>query len=117
MSVISPGDIYLVHDLSGKHRPFVVLSRAELNRGHYCVGVPFTTQRLDVRRTLPNCVYFGKGSFGLTKRCVAQADAVTLLRTSDIVRPVVRVGKLSQPKLAELIAAVGYVIGAHCSPE
>ena len=117
MTDIAPGAIYLAHDGSGKARPFVVLSRSELNRGNYCVAVPFTTQRLESRRSLPNCVFFARGSSGLTKACVAQADAITLLRLSDIVRPIRPIGRVGQGQLAELISAVGYVIGAVCRPE
>ena len=94
-----------------------MLSRSELNRGQYCVAVPFTTQRLDRRRKLPNYVFFSKGSCGLPKACVAQAEAVTFVRQSDIVSPIVPVGKVSQRELADLISAVGYVIGAVCEPE
>ena len=117
MNRIAQGDIYLVHDASGKHRPFVVVSRSELNRGRYCLAVPLTTRRLDRRRTLRNCVFLEKGSFGLPKACVAQAEAATLLRQSDIVRPIQRVGKVSPSKLEDLIDALGYVIGADCKPE
>ena len=117
MSHIAPGDMYLVQDWAGKHRPFVFVSRPELNRGRYCVAVPFTTQRLEQRRTLRNCVFFDKGSFGLPRACVAQAEAVTLLRQSDIVRPITRVGTVSPAKLEDLVSALGYVIGAECEPE
>lgn len=117
MSPIRPGDIYLAHDWAGKHRPFVVVSRSELNRGRHFLAVPFTTQRLEQRRVLRNCVVFNEGSFGLPKACVAQAEAVTLLRQSDIVRPIRRVGKVSRDKLEDLVSALGYVIGAECEPE
>lgn len=66
---------------------------------------------------LRNCVVFDEGSFGLPKACVAQAEAVTLLRQSDIVRPIQRVGKVSRDKLEDLVSALGYVIGAECEPE
>lgn len=118
MNQIAPGDIYLVQDWGRpqKNRPMIVLSRPEFNRDRYIVAVPFTTSQLRVRRDLPNCVYFGKGSFGLWKACVAQADALTMLRKSDLVQPVTLVGRLSPEKLADVISAVGYVIGADCEP-
>ena len=117
MSDVAPGAIFLANDGSGKPRPFVVVSRAELNRGRYCVAVPFTTRRLEKRRRLPNCVFFAKGSGGLPKACVAQTDAVTLLRLSDILPPAQPIGSVGQGRLSELISALGYVIGADCRPE
>ena len=61
-------------------------------------------------------MYFRKGSFGLSKACVAQAEAMTLLRKADLIQPVSRLGKLSRARMADLVSAVGYVIGADCSP-
>jgi len=115
---MSPGDIYLVRDWqrSGKGRPVVVVSRAKFNRGRYCLAVPFTTQQLDKRRDLPNCVYFTAGSSDLHRDCVAQAEGLTLLRRSDIVPPIKPVGKVTKTQLAALISAVGYVIRATCVP-
>lgn len=115
---MTPGDIYLVRDWqsSGKGRPVVVVSRTKFNRGRYCLVVPFTTQQLDTRRTFRNCVYFSKGSFGLYKDCVAQAEGITLLRRSDIVPPPQPIGQVDSAKMSELITAVGYVIGADCEP-
>lgn len=66
---------------------------------------------------LRNCVFFEKGSFGLPKACVAQAEGATLLRQSDIVQPIKPIGKVGPKKLGDLIDALGYVIGADCKPE
>ena len=110
------GEVYRAFVGTDKPRPVVVVSQSQFNRGHYCLAIPFTTARLGERRSLPNCVYFRKGSFGLTKACVAQAEAMTLLRRTDLVQPVSRLGKLSQARMADLISAVGYVIGADCNP-
>lgn len=113
---LKPGEIYSAFDPAGGKRPFVVVSRGELNRGDYFLAVPFTTRNVSVRRSLPNCVYFPRGSFGLAKECVAQADALTLLRTTDLVQPVERVGVLGDDAMRRLIAAIGYAIGADCRP-
>ncbi|WP_419160959.1 type II toxin-antitoxin system PemK/MazF family toxin [Candidatus Palauibacter sp.] len=116
MSEVLPGEIYLARNGSRKTRPFVILSQSTFNRGHYCLAVPFTTGRLAQRRDLPNCVFFRKGTFGLAKSCVAQAEALTLIRKSDFVQPLSRLGKVSQVRMTALVAAVGYVIGADCKP-
>ena len=111
-----PGDIYRAFDgaeACSQHR-FVVLSRADLNRGDYFLAVPITTGQLEVRRRLPNCVFFPAGAFGLTDNCVAQADALTQLRKTDLVEPIERLGILSPDALRRVIAAVGSAIGADC---
>jgi mRNA-degrading endonuclease toxin of MazEF toxin-antitoxin module len=69
---LNPGDIYRA---PGGHR-LIVVSREFLNRGKYAVVVPITSGRVEERKNFPNCVYFQTGQFGLTKDCVAQADAV-----------------------------------------
>ena len=68
--MIRPGEIYLADTEAGK-RPAVVLSREELNRGHWIVAVRVTSAHFAVRSTLPHCVAFHAGEFGLTKDCVA----------------------------------------------
>lgn len=114
---LKPGEIYLAFDPAGdKKRPFVVVSRHELNQGDYFLAVPFTTQNLAVRRSLPNCVHFPRGAFGLPKECVAQAEALTLLRVVDLAQPVERLGVLSGAAMARVIAAIGYAINADCKP-
>lgn len=113
---LSPGEIYLAFDAAGGRRPFVVVSRSELNRGEYFLAVPFTTRNVAVRRSLPNCVHFDRGAFGLPKECVAQAEALTILRTIDLVQPVARLGVLSRDAMARLISAIGHVIQADCTP-
>ena len=114
---IFPGEIYQAFDGTGGARPFVVVSRAELNRGKYFLAIPFTTARLAERRVLPNCVYFRRGSFGLKKACVAQAEALTLLRRSDLTQPPTPIGTISPAKFTTLISAVGFVLDADCHPE
>lgn len=116
LSELLQGEVYRAFVGTGKPRPVVVVSQSQFNRGHYCLAIPFTTARLTERRRLPSCVYFRKGSFGLTKACVAQAEAMTLLRKSELVQPVSRLGRLSQARIADLVSAVGHVIGADCNP-
>jgi mRNA-degrading endonuclease toxin of MazEF toxin-antitoxin module len=112
---VRPGEIYLAFDGAGGRRAFVVVSREELNRGAYVLAVPFTSRKLDVRRGLPNCVYVPGGSVaGLPDDCVAQAEALTLLRKIDLVQPVRTIGTLGATTMAALIAAVGYVLESEC---
>lgn len=113
---MTPGDIYLTRDAAGKARPVIVVSKSKFNRGDYYLGVPLTTARLHLRRSLPNCVLLGKGAFGLWKECVAQADGLSLFRRTDLIRKNPHIGTVSGAKLEELIGAVGYVIGADCRP-
>lgn len=94
----------------------VVVSREELNRGSYFLAVPFTTAHLERRKELPNCVPFEAGDFGLPKKCVAQAEALTQLRKSNLSEPREKIGTLSSEALAEVIDAVGDVLDAICEP-
>ena len=114
---MEPGDIYVAVDGSGGRRPFVVVSRADLNRGEYFLAVPFTSARLEVRRTLPNCVYFPGGAFvGLPRDCVAQAEALTQLRKMDLVPPGEPLGTIGAAAMARLITAIGHVLNSDCHP-
>ena len=116
MDQLNPGDILWAFDGAGGKRPFVVISRESLNRGDYFIAVPFTSSRLPERKQLPNCVLFPAGAFGLPRECVAQADAVTQLRRTDLATPLDRIGTLTPGKLADLLRAVGYTISADCAP-
>ncbi len=116
LATLHPGEIYRAFIGRSEPHPVIVVSREDLNRGDYFLAVPCTTSRLDVRRTLPNCVHFQKGSFGLWKECVAQAEALTLFRKLDLAAPREPVGKLSHGAMQALIAAIGSVINADCQP-
>lgn len=113
---LRPGDIFLAFDGTGNRRPFVVVSREELNRGNYFLAVPFTSTNLSTRQALPNCVFFPRGAFGLSKDCVAQADALTQLRVIDLIQPPVPIGTLSPAVFKQLIVAIGYTLESDCQP-
>jgi mRNA-degrading endonuclease toxin of MazEF toxin-antitoxin module len=115
LSTPAPGEIYWAFDGAGGKRPFLVVSRIDLNRGGYLLAIPFTTARLNERKLLPNCVYFPRGAFGLPKECIAQAEALTQLRRSDLAEPVNRIGSLSADAMNAVIAAVGNAMGADCA--
>ena len=50
---------------AGPH-PVIVVSREELNRGHYALVVVCTSARFATRSKLANCVPFQAGEFGFT---------------------------------------------------
>ena len=110
------GEIYMASTDSGS-RPAVILSRAELNRGRWVVAVPMTSAHFAIRSGLPHCVAFKTGEFGLTKDCVAQAEAITYIATSDLDLDAGAIGSLDEVRLRDLIKAVGNMMGSECEPE
>jgi len=111
------GEIYKLFAGAGNEdRPVLVVSRDELNRGGRFIAVPFTSQHLETRRSLPNCVLFPKGAFGLWKECVAQADAVTLMEVSELARPQKPIGRVSDVWMKRIIEAISNVVGADLAP-
>lgn len=66
---------------------------------------------------LPHCVAFQAGEFGLTKDCVAQAEAITYVAASDLDLDAGAVGALDEVRLRDLIKAVGNMMGSDCEPE
>lgn len=109
---IQPGDIYWMKGVP-KPRPVVVVSREEMNRGRYLVGVPLTSRRIQDRWDAPSCVCFSKGEANLDRDCVAQAEAVSQMMVSDLDIENGWVGSLGEDKLDALIAAIGYVLSAE----
>ena len=114
--MIHPGEIYLADTEAGK-RPAVVVSREELNRGRWVVATLVTSAHFAVRSTLPHCVSFRAGEFGLTKDCVAQAETITFLAVSDLDIDAGVLGVLDALRMRELIRAVGHMMGSDCEPE
>lgn len=110
---IHAGDIYWMKGVA-KPRPVVIVSREELNRGKYVVGIVLTTRRLQDRWDAPNCVLFQRGEAGLDKDCVAQAESTSQILVQDLDVENGWIGSLGEAKLDALIASIGYVIGAEC---
>ena len=113
--MIRPGEIYLADTEVGK-RPVVVVSREELNRGRWVVAVLVTSAHFTARSTLPHCVAFRAGEFGLTRDCAAQAETITYVAISDLDLEAGVVGALDELRLRELIRAVGNMMGSDCEP-
>lgn len=114
---LRPGEIYWAYDGSGGRRPFVVISREELNRGKYFLAVPFTSARYEQRKDQPSCVPFQEGDHGLPKTCVAQAEALTQLRRADLGESIDLIGRLDASAHRDLIKAIGNAIGGRCEPD
>jgi mRNA-degrading endonuclease toxin of MazEF toxin-antitoxin module len=112
---MNPGDIYWA-DLSAGRRPVIVVSREDLNRGNYVVAVLCTTANLAVRSTLPNCVPFRAGEFGLPQDCLAQCEAITFIDQQDLDTAAGVLGTLDDQKMREIIHAIGHVIDSDCEP-
>lgn len=114
--MIRPGEIYLADTDAGR-RPAIIVSQEELNRGRWAVAVLVTSTRFDARANQPNCVPFRAGEFGLTKDCVAQAEAITYLAVDDLDPGAGPIGVLDEARLRDLIRAVGRMMGSDCEPE
>ena len=112
---VKRGEVYSAATDSG-NRPVIILSREELNRGRWVVAIPITSTNFATRSALPHCVPFQKGEFGLTKDCVAQAEAITYIAVSDLDFVTGAIGALDEIRLGELIKAVGDMMGWECEP-
>jgi mRNA-degrading endonuclease toxin of MazEF toxin-antitoxin module len=113
--MIRPGEIYLADTDAGK-RPAIIVSREELNRGHWVVAALITSTQFAVRSTLPHCVPFSAGEFGLTKDCVAQAEAITYIAVSELDLDAGVLGVLDEVRMRDLIKAIGNMMGSDCEP-
>ena len=117
MNLPSPGELYWAYIESEEPRPIIVVSQRELNLGKYVVVVPLTSTNLEKRWSLRNCVSFKGGSFGLSKDCVAQCEAITFIEKESLILNSGPIGKLDGEKWRLLVNAIGYVICAECEPE
>ena len=110
------GEIYLA-DFPGEGlHPVIVVSREALNRGNYALVVVCTSARFALRRTLPNCVPFRAGQFGLTADCVAQCENLLTIEKSQLDVSRGRIGMLDDVHLRSVVKAIGNVIDSDCEP-
>jgi mRNA-degrading endonuclease toxin of MazEF toxin-antitoxin module len=112
---MKPGEIYWAN-LAGGPRPIIVVSRPDLNRGNYVVAVLCTTAHFGTRSSLPNCVPFRAGEFGLPLDCVAQCEAISFVDQADIDTATGPIGNLNDARLRDVIKAIGHVIDSDCEP-
>jgi mRNA-degrading endonuclease toxin of MazEF toxin-antitoxin module len=114
--MIEPGEIYMADFGSAGPHPVIVLSREELNRGHYVLAVVCTSARFATRSKLANCVPFQAGEFGFTIDCVAQCENILSIDKGQLDLTEGRMGKLDEASMQKVIKAIGYVIKADCTP-
>lgn len=111
------GDLYWAFTEGPRKRPVVVASRDDLNLGKYILVVPLTSQQVEVRRRLPNCIFFESGEYGLPKDCVAQTEALTQILKDDLDMEFGPIGRLNAAKYREFVRAIGYSLNAECEPQ
>ena len=94
----------------------IVVSRDELNNGHYVTVVPVTSASYEGRKNLPNCVPFRAGEACFNKDCVAQAENVGLLEIAYLDLDAGPQAVLTSVQIRALVHAIGYVIDSDCEP-
>ena len=114
--MIRPGEIYWADFLEAGRHPVIVVSREELNRGHYVLAVFCTSSRFSVRNTLPNCVPYRAGQFGFSADCVAQCENILSIEKSQLDLSNGPIGALDPSNYRDVVRAIGYVIEADCEP-
>jgi mRNA-degrading endonuclease toxin of MazEF toxin-antitoxin module len=114
--MIEPGEIYTADFPEAGFRPVIIVSREDLNRGYYVVGVVCTSARFPVRSKLPNCVPFRAGEFGFTVDCVAQCENLLSIDKRQLDLDSGPFGVLDPERLRDVIKAIGYVIESDCEP-
>lgn len=83
---MEPGEIYLADFPEAGPHPVFVVSREELNRGHYALVVVCTSARFAVRSQLASCVPFHAGQFGFAADCVAQCENILSIDERQLAR-------------------------------
>ena len=114
--MIEPGEIYIADFAEAGPHPVIVVSREELNRGHYALVVVCTSARFATRSKLPNCIPFRVGQFGFTVDCVAQCENVLSIDKAQLDLDAGPIGVLDAATLRDVIKAIGYVIESDCEP-
>jgi mRNA-degrading endonuclease toxin of MazEF toxin-antitoxin module len=113
---MEPGEVYIADFPEVGPHPVIVVSREDLNRGHYALVVACTSSRFQVRSQLPSCVPFHAGQFGFTANCVAQCENILSIDKRPLDTSAGPIGVLDETALREVIKAVGYVIESDCEP-
>lgn len=114
--MIGPGEIYIADLPEAGSHPVIVVSREELNRGHYALVVVCTSARFAVRSGLPNCVPFRAGKFGFRTDSVAQCENLLSINRTQLDLDSGPIGILDDEALRDVIKSIGYVIGSDCEP-
>lgn len=114
--MIHPGEIYIADFPEAGRHPVIVVSREELNRGHYLLAVFCTSSRFALRSQLPNCVPYRAGQYGFTADCVAQCENILSIEKAQLDLSAGPIGVLDEANLRDIIRAIGYVLEADCEP-
>jgi mRNA-degrading endonuclease toxin of MazEF toxin-antitoxin module len=114
--MMEPDEIYMADFGPAGPHPVIVVSREELNRGHYALVVVCTSARFATRSKLANCVSFQAGEFGFTVDCVAQCENMLSIDKEQLDLTVGRMGKLNEAAMQKIIKAIGYVMKSDCTP-
>lgn len=114
--MIHPGKIYMADFAPAGAHPVIVVSREDLNRGHYVLVVVCTSARFATRSKLPNCVPFRAGVFGFTVDCVAQCENKLSIHKDQLDLAAGPIGVLDEAALRDVIKAIGSVIDSDCEP-
>ena len=114
--MIRPGEIYRADFPEAGSHPVIVVSREDLNRGHYVLAVFCTSSRFAVRSRLPNCIPYRAGQHGFTTDCVAQCENILSIEKSQLDLSASPMGVLDASNLRDIIRAIGYVLEADCEP-
>jgi len=111
---MEPGEIYIADFAEAGPHPVIVVSREDLNRGHYALVVVCTSARFAVRSKLPSCVPFQAGQFGFTANCVAQCENILSIDKRQVDIDAGPIGMLDESALREVVKAIGYVLESDC---
>ena len=114
--MIEPGEIYVADIPEAGPHPVIVVSREDLNRGHYALVVVCTSARFAMRSKLASCVPFQAGQFGFTADCVAQCENILSIDKRQLDLEIGPLGILDGMTLREIVKAIGYVIESDCEP-
>ena len=114
--MIEPGEIYIADFPEAGPHPVIVVSREDLNRGHYVIVVTCTSARFALRSKLPNCVVFRAGQFGFTIDSVAQCESILAIDKNQMNLESGPLGVLNERALRNVVKAIGYVIQSDCEP-
>lgn len=113
---MEPGEVYTADFPEAGPHPVIVISREDLNRGHYVLAVVCTSSRFAIRSQLPNCVPFEAGQFGFTVNCVAQCENILSIDKRQLDMDAGPIGVLDEKALRDVVKAIGYVIESDCEP-
>lgn len=102
--------LFLKDGARKEHRPVLVVSPKNLNGGDTIRGVPFGSQQIEYRKTLPTCVHFSQGEFGLEKECHALSQFLAEFKLSEF-KPGLSEGPVSEEKMLEVSKALCASLG------